>query len=222
MATNDCAAKLRRGSTHRLMAATTSKRPRRFALPDLKDRRGDQAIEDFLEGPKTRRRAAPTSKALAVPGDRAVAHSPTGDAVSLRTMPGRLAWSEALDREAQRATRYGRPTAVAIFELRPERASATIDSWVRVHAAPVGESLLRLSRATDIVARMTATRFQVLLPETSDEAAGKFVERVMGECQQRLGAVGAPLKVETSVAASSPELPLRDAVAMAIRTIEAA
>ena len=49
MATNDCAAKLRRGSTHRLMAATTSKRPRRFALPDLKDRRGDQAIEDFLE-----------------------------------------------------------------------------------------------------------------------------------------------------------------------------
>jgi len=204
------------------MAATTRKRPRRFALPDLKDRRADQAIEAFLDGPTTRRRAAPASKAVAVPGDRAIAHSPTGDAVSLRTMPGRLAWSEALDREAHRATRYGRPTAVAIFELRPERQSATIDSWVRTYAAPVGESLLRLSRATDMVARMTATRFQVLLPETSSDAAGKFVERVMAECQQRLAAVGAPLKVQTSVAASDPDLPLRDAVAKAIRSIEAA
>ena len=202
------------------MAATARRRPRRFALPDLKDRGADQAIEAFLDGPKTRRRT--TSKALAVPGDRALAHSPTGDAVSLRTMPGRLAWSEALDREAQRATRYGRPTAVAIFELRPERQSATIDSWVRTHAAPVGESLLRLSRATDVVARMTSTRFQVLLPETSDEAAGKFVERVISECRQRLDALGAPLKVETSVAASSADLPLRDAVAQAIRNIEAA
>ena len=211
----------RRGPTHRLMAATARRRPRRFALPDLKDRGADQAIEAFLDGPKTRRRATPASKALAVPGDRAIAHSPTGDAVSLRTMPGRLAWTEALDREAHRATRYGRPTAVAIFELRPDRESATIDSWVRSHAAPVGESLLRLSRATDVVARMTATRFQVLLPETSDEAATKFVDRVMAECKQRLDAVGAPLRVQTSVAASSPDLPLRDAVAKAVRTIEA-
>ena len=202
------------------MAATTSKRPRRFALPDLKDKRTDKSIEDFLDGPKTRKQA--TTKALTVPGQTAVAHSPTGDAVALRSMPGRLAWSEALDREAHRATRYGRPTAVAIFELRPERASATLDSWVRTHAAPIGESLLRLSRATDTVARMTSTRFQVLLPETSDEAAGRFVERVVSECQGRLTALGAPLRVQTSVAASSPELPLRDAVAQAVRTIEAA
>ena len=201
------------------MAATTSKRPRRFALPDLRDNRGDQAIEDFLDGSKARRRA--NTKAVAVPADRAVAHSPTGDAVALRSMPGRLAWSEALDREAQRATRYGRPTAVAVFELRPDRASATIDSWVRTHAGPVGESLLRLSRATDVVARMTSTRFQVLLPETSDEAAGKFVERVVGECNERLTGQGAPLTLKTSVAASSPDLPLRDAVAMAVRSIEA-
>jgi GGDEF domain-containing protein len=201
------------------MAATT-KRPRRFALPDLKDKRADEAIEAFLDGPKTRRRS--TSKALAVHADRAVAHSPTGDAVSLRSMPGRLAWYDALDREAHRATRYGRPTAVAIFELRPQRESATIDSWVRTHAAPVGESLLRLSRATDVVARITSTRFQVLLPETSDEDAGKFVERVVGECQARLAAIGAPLHVQTSVAASSADLPLRDAVAQAVRSIEAA
>ena len=203
------------------MAATTSKRPRRFALPDLKDRRAEEAIEAFLDGPKSRRRAAPASKAVAIPADRTVAHSPTGDAVSLRSMPGRIAWFDALDREAHRATRYGRPTAVAIFELRPLRANATLDSWVRTHAAPVGESLLRLSRATDVVARMTATRFQVLLPETSDEAAGKFVERVVSECEQRLTALGAPLQVQTSVAASSPDLPLRDAVAKAVRTIEA-
>ena len=202
------------------MAATSSKRARRFALPDLKDRRADQSIEAFLDGPKTRKRAA--GKGLAVPEDRALAQARTGDAVSLRTMPGRLAWADALDREAHRATRYGRPTAVAVFELRPERPTATIDSWVRSYAAPVGESLLRLSRATDTVARMTATRFQVLMPETSGEAATRFVERAIADCQQRLASAGAPLKVHTSVAGSSPELPLRDAVAKAIRSLEAA
>ena len=95
-----------------------------------------------------------------------------------------------------------------------------MDSWLRVHAAPLGQVLLRSSRATDTVARVATTRFQVLLPETSDEAAGRFVERVVGECQQRLTALGAPLQVQTSVAASRPDLPLRDAVAKAVRTIE--
>lgn len=39
---------------------------------------------------------------------------------------------------------------------------------------------------------------------------------------QRLTALDAPLRVQTSVAASSVDFPLRDAVAQAVRTIEAA
>ncbi len=146
----------------------------------------------------------------------------TGDAVALRTMPGRLAWNDAMDRESTRSTRYGRPSAVAIFDLRPVRPSATMDSWVRVHATPIGQALLRLSRATDIVARVATTRFQVLMPETTSDGADEFVGRVVGECEEQLQAVGAPIKVQASVAASSAEVPLHDALATALRSIEAA
>jgi GGDEF domain-containing protein len=193
------------------MAATTTNRARKFALPDLADDRGGEMIEAFLQGPEVR-----TGRA------RSVAAPQVGDAVALRSMPGRLDWNAALDRESTRASRYGRPAAVAIFEIRPLRPSATIDSWLRLHAAPIGQVLLRMSRATDVVARVTASRFQVLLPETAEPAAGEFVERVVGECQEHLRAAGAPLRLQASIAAASHEVPLQDALAKAVRSIEAA
>lgn len=157
--------------------------------------------------------------AVVSPAGAATLRPRTGDAVALRTMPGRLAWNDALDRESTRSTRYGRPSAVAIFDLRPLRPSATMDSWVRVHATPIGQALLRLSRATDIVARVATTRFQVLMPETTSDGADEFVERVVGECEQQLQSMGAPIKVKASVAASSAEVPLHDALASALRSI---
>ncbi len=168
---------------------------------------------------------ARSNRAVAVieDGDTAVVHGGRpGDAVALRTMPGRLAWNDALDRESTRSTRYGRPSAVAIFELRPLRPSATMDSWVRMHATPIGQVLLRMARATDIVARVADTRFQVLLPETNRDGAGEFAERVAGEFQHQLSTLGAPIRVDVSVAASSADMPLHDAVSQAIRSIDAA
>jgi Diguanylate cyclase, GGDEF domain len=168
---------------------------------------------------------ATSNRAVAVIEERdtAVVHGGRpGDAVALRTMPGRLAWNDALDRESTRSTRYGRPSAVAIFELRPMRPSATMDSWVRTHANPIGQVLLRMSRATDIVARVADTRFQVLLPETNRDGAGEFAERVAGEFQHQLSTIGAPIRVDVSVAASSTDTPLHDAVSQAIRSIDAA
>jgi GGDEF domain-containing protein len=160
--------------------------------------------------------------AVVTPAGAATLRPRTGDAVALRTMPGRLAWNDALDRESTRSTRYGRPSAVAIFDLRPLRPSATMDSWVRIHATPIGQALLRLSRATDIVARVATTRYQVLMPETTSDGADEFVERIVGECQQQLQSMGAPITVQASVAASSAEVPLHDALASALRSIEAA
>jgi GGDEF domain-containing protein len=200
------------------MAASESTRARRFALPDLKDERAGESIEAFLHG---RRRPSKAKTAL-VPATDAHIHAPAGDAVALRSMPGRLEWNAAVERESARTARYERPTAVAILELRPLRQSAAMDSWLRVHAAPVGQLLLRGSRATDVVARVAATRFQVLLPETTEEAANDFVERIVGECQEQLKTYGAPLTVTTAVAASSADVPLRDALSQALRSIEAA
>lgn len=213
------------------MAGRASSRSRRFELPDLKDERADEVIEAYLGGAVASKARSRTTGGVkpgneialqAEPVDAVALRAKPGDAVALRTMPGRLAWNDALDRESTRSIRYGRPSAVAILELRPLRPSATIDSWVRMHATPVGQALLRLSRATDIVARVAATRFHVLLPETSSDGAGEFVERVVGECEEQLRALGAPLRVHSSVAASSAEVALHDALADAVRSIEAA
>jgi GGDEF domain-containing protein len=198
------------------MATSESTRARRFALPNLVDERTDESIEAFVQG-----RTKKSRRALVPARDSTVQARP-GAAVALRSMPGRIEWNAAVERESARAARYERPTAVAILELRPLRSSVTMDSWLRVHAVPVGQVLLRSSRATDIVARVAATRFQILLPETTADAANAFVERIVGECQEQLKPVGAPLKLTASVAASSADVPLRDALSQALRSIEAA
>ena len=195
------------------MATSESTRARRFALPDLVDERTEESIEAFLHGRGSKSAAAQANTSI---------HPHAGDAVALRSMPGRLEWNAAIERETARAARYERPAAVAVLELKPVRPSVTMDSWLRVHAAPLGQVLLRTSRATDIVARVANARFQVLLPETTAEAAGEFVERVVGECQEKLNELGAPLRVTSSVAEASADVPLREAVSQAIRSIEAA
>ena len=193
------------------MATSESTRARRFALPDLADERTGESIEAFLHGRGSKGAQAASQ-----------AHPSPGDAVALRSMPGRQEWNAAIERETARTARYERPAAVAVLELRPLRSSGAMDSWLRVHAAPLGQVLLRSSRASDVVARVSTARFQVLLPETTAQAAGEFVERVVGECQERLREQGAPLRVTASVAASSADVPLRDAVSQALRSIEAA
>ena len=192
------------------MATSESTRARRFALPDLADNRAGESIEAFLHG-----RGTKSARALQV-------HPSPGDAVALRAMPGRQEWNAAIERETARTSRYERPAAIAVLELRPLRPTGAMDSWLRVHAAPLGQVLLRSSRASDVVARISTARFHVLLPETTAEAAGEFVERIVAECQERLQEEGAPLRIKAGVAATSPDVPLRDAVSQALSSLEAA
>jgi len=194
------------------MATSESTRARRFALPQLEDLRTEESIEAFVHGRGSKSAALVAAKR----------EPQTGDAVALRSMPGRLEWHAAIERESARSARYERPTAVAILELRPVRESVVMDSWLRLHAAPLGQVLLRSSRATDVVARVTEARFQVLLPETTEEAAGDFIERVVEVCDEHLRELGAPLQVAASIAAASADVPLRDALTEAIRSLEAA
>ena len=80
------------------MATSESTRARRFALPDLEDERAGESIEAFLHGRRTK---GASSAARAT-------HAPTGAAVALRSMPGRLEWNAAIDRETVRGARYDR------------------------------------------------------------------------------------------------------------------
>ena len=228
------------------MAATRSSRARRFALPDhgKDDQRVDQAIESFLEGPPVRRNrpavrrkarkgypnTGSASTARPAPG-KAVVPAPEPDArrmavprpsVDIRTLPGRLEFGAALERESLRAARYGRPASVAIVELIPERQNQSIDIWLRSLAGPVSRTLRQSTRMTDLVARTANTRFQVLLPETPEAGAGRFAERVSGACQTSIDAAGAPVAVRVTVAVATPDHSLEEALEHALASIEAA
>lgn len=140
----------------------------------------------------------------------------------LRTLPGRLEWNAALARESIRAARYGRPAAVAIVELKPDRPGAEVDPWLRSLAGPISRALRQDCRATDLVARVSGTRFQMLLPETSEDGAATLAERVAAQCRSLIGGTGAPVAVRVSVAGTGLEDTLDDAIAHALHAIEAA
>jgi GGDEF domain-containing protein len=225
------------------LAATRSTRARRFALPDhgKDDQRVDQAIESFLEGPTVRRnrpavrrkprKGYPNTGSAKRAAGTAVVPAPVQDArrmavprpaVDIRTLPGRLEFGAALERESLRAARYGRPASVAIVDLIPERQHQAIDVWLRSLAGPVSRTLRQSTRITDLVARMANARFQVLLPETPEAGAGRFAERVSTACQTSIDAAGAPVAVRVTVAVATPDHSLEEALEHALQSIEAA
>jgi hypothetical protein len=218
-------------------ATSETTRTRRFALPDLKDERADEVIEAYLDGPDVRRHrtaprrprrskpaangAGPSTGLVPVGENRraiAVARPPT----DIRTVPGRLEFSAAIERESARAERYGRPASIAIVELRPEQANPAAGPWLKSLAGPIVALVRGSSRATDLVARVAESRFQVLLPETTEAGAGTFGERIADACQATIDASGAPVVVRVSVAAASEDRCLQDALDQAVQMIEAA
>ena len=223
-----------------------STRSRRFALPPEhgSDNRAVEAIEAFLEGPTVRRHRPPvtvkrrprksypnTGSAQPKKGASRAVSAPEVDPrrgvavqrpVDIRTLPGRLEFGAALERESQRSARYGRPACVAIVELVPERPNQQAEVWLRSLAGPVSRTLRQGARATDLVARTANARFQVLLPETAEPGAGRFAERISSACQSSIDATGAPVAVRVTVAVSSPDHSLEEALAHALQSIEAA
>jgi GGDEF domain-containing protein len=221
-----------------------SARSRRFALPQEhgSDDRAVEAIEAFIEGPSVRRHrppvkrrarkgypntgsAQPPKQVAAVvvatepdPRRGVAVHRP----VDIRTLPGRLEFAAALERESLRAARYGRPACVAIVELVAERQNHQVDIWLRSLAGPVSRTLRQEARSTDLVARMASARFQVLLPETAETGAGRFAERISSACQTSIDATGAPIAVRVTVAVATPDHSLEEALVHALQSIEAA
>jgi GGDEF domain-containing protein len=225
-------------ATRRLMATSESTRARRFALPDLEDERAESSIQAFLDGPEIRRRRPPRPEDGAVsdrrtgdgsatgslPGSAAPAVTPgrTRRGVELRSLPGRLEWNAALERESLRARRYGRPASVAIVEIRHERPGMSVEPWLRTLTGPISRALREESRSTDLVARVASTRFQLLLPETNEAGAERLAMRLAGRCREQLRTTAAPVLIRVSVAGTGAGDSLEDALRQALRSIEAA
>ena len=86
-------------------------------------------------------------------------------------------WEAALRHEDARLARYGRAASVLVVDLQ----LTTPGAEDRV-AAEVGAVIRELARETDRVARVSLTRFHVLLPETLEPEATALAERVRQTC----------------------------------------
>ena len=102
---------------------------------------------------------------------------------------------------------------MAIVSVVPKDHGAGLDpDWAGRLARPIAHVLRRSARETDVIARTAETAFYVLLPETSETEARHFVDRVGGDCDVWLSAVGLPVQVRSVVASAGPELGLADAL----------
>jgi hypothetical protein len=183
-------------------------RSRRFALPELDDARADAAIDAFLAGPQARRgrRDAGASTGRAA-GDRL--------AVALES---RVDWNRALLNESARSQRYRRPASVVVIraEVRPGAEDELALSRL---AGPIGHAIRRGARDIDHVTRAAEGRFQVLLPETSEDEAAQFAERVVADCEIWLHATGGPVLLRTAVGSATGDRTLESALESAIEAL---
>lgn len=125
-------------------------------------------------------------------------------------------------RESSRAARYRTPASVAIVELRHQDPKVDVAPFMRALAGPISRVLREDTRATDLVARVATARFQLLLPETTEAGAERLAERLGTRCRGYVERTGAPIAVRVSVAGTGLQDSLQDALANALRSIEAA
>jgi diguanylate cyclase (GGDEF)-like protein len=99
----------------------------------------------------------------------------------LTGLPNRLAFFGLAPRETERASRYGRPLSLAIFDLDNFKAindrygHASGDMALKHFATTV----TKLLRPSDLFARIGGEEFAVLLPETDPSEAARMLERIL-------------------------------------------
>ena len=176
------------------------RRARRFVMPDEDGDRADRMIEAFLRGPGAR----PMPAARPVHSVGASRRPP---------LDSRHDWDAALQIEASRAARYRRPATVVAIDVTAGNPGGPRRDVPDRLAAEVGRLLRREARDSDRVTRFGPTRFRILLPETTEAEARRFVERVRMRCEVADGA--GDLRLRSAVAASGPGRSLLDALTIA-------
>jgi diguanylate cyclase (GGDEF)-like protein len=127
--------------------------------------------------------------------------------LSMPHLASSSSWAAWLEEEAARAVRYERPATIVLVEL------AGLDRLAdRVGAAaadrlipPVASTIRRHARAADRLARLSATRFGVLLVETDEVSAINYVERIRSNCDVWLAAGAVSLRLSAGWAEIRPD-----------------
>jgi GGDEF domain-containing protein len=178
---------------HQPAKPAPKRRSRRFVALESDDHQVSEKIEKFLSGPRVRNRTR---------HPRPAAPGRGGDSV----LDTRTDFTAALNREAARSERYGRPaTVIAVeFELAAPVATMTdhqLGREIDRLAGPIAFTLRREARDTDRIARIAPNRFHVLLPETGEGDARSYVDRARQACE--IWFTGAALSVNLRIEAAS-------------------
>jgi len=107
---------------------------------------------------------------------------------SRRTLLDAAAFEAIVQQEDAREERYRRPTTVVVMELAGlDRLIERLGEPVAARVEPeVADSIAKLARRADYVARLAPGRFAVLMPETDEIVAINYVERVRQACDEWL------------------------------------
>lgn len=114
--------------------------------------------------------------------------------------------------EDVRMQRYHRPATVVIFELSGlDRLTERLGPEAADRVIPaLADTMRRLARNVDFVARLAPGRFGVLLPETDEIAAINYVERVRRACELWLESGAIALNLAAGWAGSTGDPTLTD------------
>jgi len=173
---------------------------------DVEGHEAGSVIADILAARDRRAEADPVAD-----GDRPDASAPAADGVDeLTGLLDHPSFTRLVAAEDLRVQRYHRPATIVIFELDgldrlidrlgPEAADRVVPA--------LADTMRRLARVTDQLARLAPSRFGVLLPETDEIAAINYVERVRRACELWLesGAIALSLAAGWAGTAGDPTL----------------
>ena len=135
----------------------------------------------------------------------------SSDALTGLLSPSR--WGRVVADEDARVRRYRRPATIVMIELDGlERLTARLGDAAGDRLVPaVADTIRRLAREADFVARVGDGRFAVLLPETDEIQAINYVERVRRTCDLWLESGAVALKLAMGWASASGDDSLLDA-----------
>jgi diguanylate cyclase (GGDEF)-like protein len=136
------------------------------------------------------------------------------------TLTGMLdasAFEEVMAQEDAREQRYGRPATVIVFEL--DGLAKLVDRLGpepgdRIETA-LGDTIKRLARRADHVARLERGRYAVLLPETDEVAAINYVERIRRACDLWLESGAIAMRLAIGWASTNGDAGLNGAIRVA-------
>jgi diguanylate cyclase (GGDEF)-like protein len=125
---------------------------------------------------------------------------------ALTGLGNRVAWSDALEAESSRRSRYGRPVVMMTVDV--DGLKRTNDRFGHVG----GDELLKAAatilrsnlRDADVIARIGGDEFGILLPETAPETMPGLVDRIEAACDEWRGS-DPELRLSLSIGWAVPE-----------------